>query len=136
MAYIDARTKLLPTRIVLPLYGVALLVVLAEAGYTGDLGLFVRAVTASVGAFAVFWLFWWIAGRWRAGGLGYGDVRFAAPLGLVLGSVAPWTAVVGLYLGILLGGIAGVVLKARGRNDAFALGPSLLLGAVLAPLVA
>lgn len=136
LGYIDWRTNLLPTRIVWPLYAVAVVAVGAEAWLADDMNLLVRAVVASVVAFGVFWIFWWVGELWRSGGFGYGDVRFSAPLGLVLGTVGGWVAGVGLYLGIVLGGVVGIILKARGRDDAFALGPWLLVGAVLGPLAA
>ena len=135
LAYIDWRTNLLPTRIVWPLYAVTLVAVAGEAWLAQDWVILVRAVIASLIAFGVFWLFWWFGELWRAGGFGFGDVRFAAPLGLVLGSVDAWTAVIGLYLGIVIGGVVGIVQKARGHNQGFALGPWMLLGAVLAPAV-
>jgi leader peptidase (prepilin peptidase)/N-methyltransferase len=136
LAYIDARTSLLPTRIVWPLYGATLVVVAVEAWLAADMGLFVRAFVTSLVAFGVFWLFWWVGELWKAGGFGFGDVRFAAPLGLVLGTAGGWAAPVGLYLGILIGGVVGVLLKARGHHGAFALGPWMLLGAVLGPVAA
>ena len=135
LAYVDWRTKLLPTRIVWPLYAVTLAVIVLEAWLAEDWAIALWAVIASAIAFGVFWLFWWVGELWKAGGFGFGDVRFSAPLGLVLGAVGGWAAPVGLYLGILLGGVVGVVLKARGRDQAFALGPWMLLGAVLGPVV-
>jgi len=135
LAYIDGRTNLLPTRIVWPLYVATLVVVALEAWLAGESTILVRAVIASLVAFGVFWIFWWVAELWKSGGFGFGDVRFAAPLGLVLGTGGDWTAPVGLYLGILIGGVVGMALKARGHDDAFALGPWLLVGAVLGPVV-
>jgi leader peptidase (prepilin peptidase)/N-methyltransferase len=134
--YIDWRMQLLPTRLLQPLSVVLLLVIAAEAWLVGDWAIIARAVAGGTGAFAVFWLFWWIAGLWKPGSFGYGDVRFSAPLGLVLGSVGTWTTPVGIYLGILIGGIAGLVLRVRGHRDGSALGPWMLLGAVLGPLIA
>ena len=133
LAYIDARTQLLPTRIVWPLYLATLLVVAIEAWLTADVWMVARAVAASAIAFGAFWLFWWVGELWKAGGFGYGDVRLSAPLGLVLGSVGGWAAPAGLYLGIIIGGVAGLVLKARGHNEEFALGPWMVLGAALGP---
>lgn len=134
--YIDWRLQLLPTRVIAPLYAASLLLVAVEAWHAGDWGILARAVAASVVAYAVFWGFWWVAGLWRPGSFGFGDVRFAGVLGLVLGSAGVWVAIVGLYLGILIGGVAGLVLKTRGRNDGSALGPWMLLGAVFGTLVA
>jgi leader peptidase (prepilin peptidase)/N-methyltransferase len=135
LAYIDGRTNLLPTRIVWPLYAVTLAVVALQAWLEADWTMLVRAVVTSLIAFGVFWLFWWVAELWRAGGFGFGDVRFSAPLGLVLGSVGGWTPFVGLYLAFLIGGVVGLVLRSRGRNEGLALGPWMLLGAVLGPVV-
>jgi leader peptidase (prepilin peptidase)/N-methyltransferase len=136
LAYIDARTRLLPTRIVWPLFVVSLVVVVAEAWLADDWSVAIRAAIVSAVAFSVFWIFWWVGELWRAGGFGFGDVRFSAPIGLVLGSVGGWAPVVGLYLGIIIGGVVGIVMKARGRDDAFALGPWMLVGAVLGPVIA
>lgn len=136
LAYIDARTRLLPTRIVWPLFVVSLVVVVAEAWLADDWSVAIRAAIVSALAFSVFWIFWWVGELWRAGGFGFGDVRFSAPIGLVLGSVGGWAPVVGLYLGIIIGGVVGIVMKARGRDDAFALGPWMLVGAVLGPVIA
>lgn len=135
LAYVDSRTRLLPTRIVWPLYGAALVVVAAESWFEADGRILLRAVVASLLTFSVFWLFWWVGNARNAGAFGYGDVRFSAPLGLVLGSVGGWAVPVGLYLGILIGGVMGLIWKARGRHDAFAFGPWMLLGAVLGPVV-
>lgn len=131
--YIDWRTTILPTRIIRPLLAVLGIIVGVEALMASDWSILVRAVIGGFGYFAVFWLFWWVAGLFRAGSFGYGDVRFAAPVGLVLGSVGPWETPVGLYAGIFLGGVAGVILRIRGHRGGSALGPWMLLGAVAAP---
>jgi len=135
LAYIDWRTKILPTRIILPLDAVLLTTVAIEAGVAGAPAVLIRGVLAGIAMFCVYWVFWWIAGLRSPGSFGFGDVRFSAPLGLVLGTGGWWALPVGLYLGILVGGIAGLVFKARGHAAGFALGPWMLLGAVLGPLV-
>ena len=133
---IDWRTKILPTRVILPLDAALLACVAVEAGLVRDLDLLVRGVGSGAAMFAIYYVFWWIAGLRSPGSFGFGDVRFAAPLGMVLGTVSWWTMPVGLYLGILVGGIAGLVFKARGQAAGFALGPWMLLGAVLGPVFA
>ena len=131
LACIDWHTRVLPTRIVAPLFVAAALVVLLEAWIVADGRIFLRALVASALSFASFWCFWWIAERRRSGSFGFGDVRFAAPLGLVLGSLGPWAAPVGLYLGFVIGAVLGLAMKARGRQDGFAFGPAMLAGAVV-----
>ncbi|HUS21686.1 MAG TPA: A24 family peptidase [Aeromicrobium sp.] len=131
LAYIDWYTHVLPTRIVAPLFAIAAVVVLLEAWMVADVRIFVRALAASALAFGSFWCFWWIADRQRPGSFGFGDVRFAAPVGLVLGSLGPWAAPVGLYLGFVVGAVLGLALKARGRQGGFAFGPAMLAGAVI-----
>jgi leader peptidase (prepilin peptidase)/N-methyltransferase len=131
LAYIDWHTHVLPTRIVAPLFAIAAAVVLLEAWMVADVRIFVRALAASALAFGSFWCFWWIADQRRPGSFGFGDVRFSAPLGLVLGSLGPWAAPVGLYLGFVVGAVVGLALKARGRRGGFAFGPAMLAGAVI-----
>jgi leader peptidase (prepilin peptidase)/N-methyltransferase len=131
LAYIDWHTHVLPTRIVAPLFAVAAVVVLLESWMVADVRIFVRALAASALAFGSFWCFWWIADQRRPGSFGFGDVRFSAPLGLVLGSLGPWAAPVGLYLGFVVGAVLGLALKARGRQGGFAFGPAMLAGAVI-----
>jgi leader peptidase (prepilin peptidase)/N-methyltransferase len=131
LAYIDWHIHVLPTRIVAPLFAIAAVVVLLEAWMVADVRIFVRALAASALAFGSFWCFWWIADQRRPGSFGFGDVRFSAPLGLVLGSLGPWAAPIGLYLGFVVGAVIGLALKARGRQGGFAFGPAMLAGAVI-----
>jgi leader peptidase (prepilin peptidase)/N-methyltransferase len=135
LAYIDWHTRVLPTRLVVPLFAVTLLVLALEAWLTGDLRILVRAIAASAFAFGSFWGLWWIAEQREQGSFGFGDVRFAAPLGLVLGSVSPWAAPVGLYLGFAVGALIGLRLRARGERDGFAFGPAMMAGAVIGAVI-
>lgn len=131
LAYIDWHTHVLPTRIVAPLFAAAAFVVLMEAWLVADRWIFLRALAASALAFGSFWCFWWIADQRSPGSFGFGDVRFSASLGLVLGSISPWAAPIGLYLGFVVGAVVGLALKARGHTGGFAFGPAMLAGAVV-----
>jgi leader peptidase (prepilin peptidase)/N-methyltransferase len=131
LAYIDWRTKVLPTRLIVPLFAVTLFVVTLEAWLAADRFILFRALAASAFAYGSFWILWWLAEQRRTGSFGFGDVRFAAPLGLVLGSVSPWAAPVGLYLGFAVGAVVGLALRARGQREGFAFGPAMLAGAVI-----
>ena len=144
LAYIDWHTRVLPTRIVAPLFGIVAFVVLIEAWLVADVWIFLRAVLASALAFAAFWGLWMLAEKRRPGSIGFGDVRFAAPLGLALGSLGPWAAPIGLYLGFAVGAVFAVVLKRRGHcppgeepgQGSFAFGPAMLAGAVIGAILA
>jgi leader peptidase (prepilin peptidase)/N-methyltransferase len=69
-------------------------------------------------------------------GMGFGDVKLGVPLGLGVGAAGIVDVVVALVLGTLIGAMAGAVVLARhrDRSRAFAFGPCLCAGAVLALL--
>lgn len=128
---IDARTHRLPNRIVLPtLLGVALLV-LIEAIVLAESGRLLRSVAGMLvlgGFFALLRLL-------SRGGLGGGDVKLAALLGLVLGWHS-WSAVaLGAASAFLLAALYALVLMTLRRADGktrIAFGPWMLVGAALA----
>ena len=66
-------------------------------------------------------------------GMGMGDVRLSGLLGMCLGFVSVWHAVLGAAAGFVLGGLAGAVLVVLGRVDArsrVAFGPAMITGAL------
>lgn len=68
------------------------------------------------------------------GGMGGGDVKMAAFMGLFLG---PRMVALALFLAFLIGGLVGIALLVsgkKGRKDAIPFGPYLALGGVLALL--
>lgn len=135
LAYLDWHTGVLPKWIVMPLLALAAFVVLVEAWLVADVGIFLRALVGSGLAFGSFWGLWRLAEQRRPGSFGFGDVRFAAPLGLVLGSLGWWALVVGLWLGFAIGAVVALRLKRRDESVAsgrgYAFGPAMLAGAVL-----
>ncbi len=67
-------------------------------------------------------------------GLGLGDVKLTAVIGLWLGWFDPWMLVFGLCIGVFLGGIAALFLlitRRASRKDPMAYGPYLIAGALL-----
>ena len=63
--------------------------------------------------------------------MGLGDVYLMAAAGLFLG----WQrGLVALFIGVIIGAIAGVILKARGGSSQFAFGPWLSVGILIAML--
>lgn len=131
LALVDWRTRLLPSRIVLPATGLAILLALGCWLAERDTDALVRAGLGLILARSVLWLLWWF----RSSGLGFGDVRLAALLGVVLGYVGWGQLLLGLYAGFLFFGVPGLLLAIVRRDrrvlrTAYPLGPFLLLGAL------
>lgn len=79
-------------------------------------------------SFAFFYLLWIIT---RKKGMGFGDVKFAFLMGLLLGFPG---VVLSLYISFLTGAFVGVILmieKKKGWKSAIAFGPFLVLGTVI-----
>ena len=134
LAVIDARTRLLPRRLVVPATLVVLAALVVEWAATGDLDMLVRAVAGLVIARTGFWVLWFLGA-----GLGVGDVRLAALVGLVTAR-RDWQAfVVGIYgalvLALLYVLVRWVVTRRPLRGDGVSLGPFLVLGAWMGLLV-
>ncbi|MCZ2836799.1 prepilin peptidase [Modestobacter sp. VKM Ac-2985] len=135
LTVVDLREQLLPNRVLLPglLGGLALLTVAAGAG--GDWPGLGRAVLAGGAAFTVLLAMALIS----PSGLGMGDVKLAALLGLYLGWLGWPVVLAGVFLGFLLQAVVGLALLATrrvGRRTGLPFGPALLTGALVAALLA
>lgn len=140
LAVVDWHTKLLPSRLVLPATAYALAGALAGWLVTRETDDLVRALVGLVVARSVFWVLWWI----HSAGMGFGDVRLAALLGIALGHLGWAELVVGVYAGFLVFGLPGLLLAILRRDrrllrTAFPFGPFMvagaLVGVVAGPLV-
>jgi len=131
LGVIDLQHRLLPNRVVLPSLGIgtALLALAAVAGQDGW-----ALLRAAIGA-AVLFLVFLVLALIAPHGMGMGDVKLAALLGLALGW-AGWGAVlVGAAAGFVVQALAAVLLLATrriGLRGELPFGPAMLLGAVLA----
>ena len=76
----------------------------------GSFSPLISGILAAVGPFVVFWIIWYIStGSW----MGYGDVKFVALMGLMLG----WPGIiVALFLAFILGAIFGLTLILIGKK--------------------
>ena len=130
LTVVDLQHRLLPNRVVLPALagGVVLLLVPALADGAWD-----QLLRAALGAAALFAAYLALA-LVSPGGLGMGDVKLAALVGLYLGWLG-WAAVV-------LGALAGFVVQAAvalallatrriGLRGELPFGPAMLAGAAL-----
>ena len=130
LAMIDWRTRYLPTRLIWPTYAVVLVLAVAASALDGDWSTLLSALIGSAAAFAVFFMMWFVYPR----GMAFGDVRLSALLALGLGWLSGVQVVLGLYTGILLGGVLGALLavaKVFHRRH-YPFGPFLVIGAYLA----
>jgi len=126
LTLIDLELRILPDRLTAP---AAVLALVLATGLDPDGEPERLAAAAIAGAF--FFVAWYV----RPGGMGFGDVKLVAVLGLFLGRVVA----VALLAGLLLGVLAGIFIMRRrgvaaGRKTAVAFGPFLAAGGVLAIL--
>lgn len=121
--FVDLEHQLIPNALTYP----GLVVGLALAFTSGPREGLVR-LAAAVGAGAFFFLIA-VASR---GGMGGGDIKLAAVMGVFLGWPLIATA---LFISFMLGGVVGVVLlllRRRGRKDPVPFGPFLAAGGLAA----
>jgi len=129
LAIVDWRTRLLPRVVVLPATGVAVALLLVEWIVVHETHVLLRAAIAGLVARSFFWILWFV----KRAGMGFGDVRLAALVGLVLGRLGWDEWLVGLYGGLLLFAVWGVgravVRHSRAAlKQALPYGPFLILG--------
>ncbi|WP_191280953.1 prepilin peptidase [Nocardioides flavus (ex Wang et al. 2016)] len=132
LSVIDWHTRLLPRVIVVPATLAAILVVGVVGLATDQREALVRALVAMVVARSFFWVLWFV----RSAGMGFGDVRLAAPVGLVLGWAGWGELAVGLWAGFLLFAVPAlaVIVARRDRSllkRSFPFGPFMVGGALV-----
>jgi leader peptidase (prepilin peptidase)/N-methyltransferase len=128
---IDLRHQLLPDRVVLPAIGAGAVLLVAAAAIEGKVAAIERAGIAAVVLFVVFLVLALIA----PSGLGMGDVKLAALLGLHLGWLGWNVVVLGAAAGFVVQAVVALVLlitRRIGLKGELPFGPAMLLGAALA----
>ena len=130
LARIDVALHLLPNPLVLVLLAGGLVLLLLPAIFEKLSNDFFRAALGAVILFAGYL----ILGLISPGGIGMGDVKLAAPVGLYLGYLGWSHLLYGGLLGFILNGVVTVlILRRKGREQATEVphGPS-MLGALVA----
>ena len=133
LSVIDWHTRLLPRRIVVPATLATILAVLVVGLATDERGRLVSAVVVMLVARSIFWVLWAVLG---GAGMGFGDVRLSALVGLVLGWLGPGPAVWGFWIGMVIFGLPGLVLAIVKRDRSlmkkpFPFGPFMVIGALV-----
>lgn len=125
LARIDIVHHLLPNRLVGPLLGAGLVLLAFAAMAQGAAGDLYRGAAGSVILFILYLILALTSGN----GLGMGDVKLAAPLGLYLGYLGWAHLFYGGALAFVAGGLASVILVLKNRGNKpkeVAYGPSML----------
>jgi len=126
----DSRYYIIPDEIIYPAIVVSMLWVLYSFSFgVFDKGEVIHILLSSLGASLFFFLIWFFS---KGIAMGFGDVKLAVLMGLLLG----WpNIIVGLFLGFLFGAIIGtvmVLLKKKGLKSEIPFGPFLLIGTFIA----
>ncbi len=126
---IDLDEQIIPNRVVLPGIVLGLFALGAVSIVRGDPHVMLRAVYGMLIGGGFLGIIAFLAPR----GMGMGDAKLAAFMGIFLG----FYILAGLLIAFLLGSLGGIALLAtrkKGRRDRIPFGPFLALGGVLALL--
>jgi leader peptidase (prepilin peptidase)/N-methyltransferase len=129
LSRIDIAHKLLPNMVVLPLLLAGIILLAGSAALTPAWGDLLRAVISAAILFTVYLILAIIS----PGGIGMGDVKLAAPLGLYLGYLGWSQLFYGGALGFVAGGLTTFVLlrlKPKETLSEVAYGPSMLAAGI------
>jgi leader peptidase (prepilin peptidase) / N-methyltransferase len=135
LASVDARTQRLPDVLTLPLAATTAVLLGLAALAPGSGGSWTGALLGGAVLTGAYWLLHLINRR----GMGFGDVKLAGVIGLVLGWFSWGAVVVGAFAGFFLGAVVGVAVLAAGvggRKTALPFGPFMVLGALAALWIA
>lgn len=133
VAVIDLDLFIIPNRIVYPALLAAVPLLAIPAVIDGDLDRLARAAAGGLLAWIGLLVIHLISPR----GMGFGDVRLAAVIGVYTGWISLMHVLLAIFLGFASASVVGIALLAtrrKGRKDPVPFGPFLALGAVAAVL--
>ena len=133
LTLIDLDVHRLPDLIVLPSYPIAFVLLFVPTVVTGQWGALLRAVLAALALYLGYLVLALISPG--GGGLGFGDVKLAGVLGLLLGWLGWSPVIVSVLAAWVTGGVIAVTLLLAGRagrSSHIAFGPPMIVGAWIA----
>jgi len=133
LTLIDLDVHRLPDLIVLPSYPIVFVLLFVPTVVTGQWDALLRGVLAGLALFVGYLILALISPG--GGGLGFGDVKLAGVLGLLLGWLGWSPAIVSVLAAFIIGGFIALILlllRRTSRSSSIAFGPSMILGAWVA----
>ncbi|MDQ4213396.1 A24 family peptidase [Microbacterium capsulatum] len=135
LGVVDVLEKRLPNTTIATMLGALAVALVLAAALTGEWSRLLGALVGAAVMFALYLILALISPR----SMGMGDVKLAAPLGLLLGwfGLEPW--LFGLLSAFVCGGVVAVVMIAARRTTlrgSLPFGPSMLVGALIGVLIA
>lgn len=134
LSVLDLRHRLLPNVVVVPAIVIGAALLLIAGVLDGRPGDGVRALLGGLALFALYLVLALVS----PGGIGMGDVKFAALIGAVLASQGWRELLLGAAAGFALVAVIGgglLLLRRVRRGTAVPFGPMMLAGAVLVLLI-
>jgi leader peptidase (prepilin peptidase)/N-methyltransferase len=131
ISVIDSQRQIIPNYIVYPTIFVSVPLLALAALADGEWDRFGQAMLGATLA----WLALFAIHMISPGGMGFGDVRLAFVLGLFLGWINLSHVVTGMFLGVVLISVVGIVLavlRLRSLQEHIAFGPFLAVGSAVA----
>jgi leader peptidase (prepilin peptidase) / N-methyltransferase len=131
LAFIDSAVHRLPNPLTAAAFAGVLALLAVGALTAGHPGALARTAIGAA-ALTCFYLLLWVI---RPGGMGLGDVKLSASVGLALGWISWQALFAGTLFAFVLAAVTGIALVATGkagRGSQLPLGPFMLLGALAA----
>jgi len=128
LALIDLDTHTLPNKIVLPSYPIVAGLLVVASALEAE---WARLLTAALGMIILFG-FYFLLAMISPRGMGFGDVKLAGVIGMLLGWLGWGPLAVGGFSAFLLGGLFSILLiatKRVSRKGGIPFGPWMLAGA-------
>jgi leader peptidase (prepilin peptidase)/N-methyltransferase len=134
LSLIDIRTHRLPNRLVAICTIAILLLQIAYSIWQGAFGEMSQTGLAAIKVFAAYVVLYLLS----RGQLGMGDVKFAIPVGLIIGWYNPDAWLISLLVTFVLAGIVGLLgllTRKLDRKSHIPLGPYMYLGSIITVLI-
>lgn len=132
ISIVDAREHRIPNRMLFPLAAAVSASLTAQTALSGDVG----RLAAAVGLGAALWAVYALVSLF--GGIGFGDVKLGALIGLLLGWHSLTAVIAATILAYLLSAphAIALILRRDGRSRRIPFGPYLIAGAAIAGILA